>query len=87
MWHSATWLPCQSIAVSVVPMPSTDGSATLISCSVMFASATASASGSSRSPVGSWSRAASAEMATALATSPAACPPIPSAMASRQGPA
>ena len=34
MWQSATWAPDHSSAVSVVPMPSVEGSARLISCSV-----------------------------------------------------
>ena len=34
MWHSATRPPDHSIAVSVVPMPSSTGSATTMSCSV-----------------------------------------------------
>ena len=88
MWQSATVEPDQSIAVSVVPIPSTDGSCVLISCRVALALATAADSTFSRSLTGtSPSSPASAEMATALATSPAACPPMPSAMASRCGPA
>ena len=90
MWQIATWSPAHSSAVSVVPMPSVAGSASLISCSVDLAEATASASASSMSAlsVRPWpSSGAMAEIATALATSPAACPPMPSAMASSRGPA
>ena len=88
MCTRATRGPDQSMAVSVVPMPSSTESATTMSCSVWFASATASASASSRSwPGTSSSSLARAEMAAALATSPAAWPPMPSATASRRGPA
>ena len=88
MWQMASVDPDQSSAVSVVPMPSTDGSSMLISCSVLFAAATAAASESSMWSTGtSLSRSAIAEIATELATSPAACPPMPSAIASRCGPA
>src|ERR1035441_3898799 len=76
MWHRPTVEPDQSMAVRVVPMPSTDGSCRLISCRVALAAATAADSTSSRSLTGiSSSSPASAEMATALATSPAAWPP------------
>ena len=61
------------MAVSVVPMPSTDGSAALMSCSCAFAFATASASAPSMSQAGHVVvQPDSAEIATALATSPAA---------------
>ncbi len=88
MWHSATLLPDQSMAVSVVPIPPMDGSATTMSCRVRLARVTASARASCSSLAGmSPSRSVSAEMATALATSPAAWPPMPSATASKRGPA
>ena len=84
----ATVVPDHSNAVSVVPMPSSDGSSTLISCKVLLAVATAPASASSRWSGGtSSSSPVSAEIVTELATSPATCPPMPSAIASRCGPA
>ena len=61
-----------------------------MSCSVLRAEATAAASASSMSSLSvrfCRSSGAIAEMATALATSPAAWPPMPSAIASRRGPA
>ena len=88
MWQMAIVPLDQSSAVSVVPMPSTEGSSMLISCSVLLACATAVASELSSWSWGrSVSRPARAEIATELATSPAACPPMPSAIASRFGPA
>ena len=88
MWHTATLVPDQSMAVRVVPMPPMEGLAATRSCSFWLALATASASASSSSLAGrSSSRAVSTSMATALATSPAAWPPMPSATASRRGPA
>ncbi len=88
MWQTATWAPDHSSAVSVVPIPSMDGSVRVISCRVAPAPATALARAGSI-PSGSIpvSSGASALIATALATSPAAWPPIPSAMTSRCGPA
>ena len=48
MWQMAIVVPDHSSAVSVVPMPSSEGSSTLISCRVPLAVATAAASASSR---------------------------------------
>ncbi len=88
MWHSATLPPDQSMAVSVVPIPLIDGSALTMSCRIWLACATAVDRAICNSLGGmSSSRSASAPMATALATSPAAWPPMPSATASRRGPA
>ncbi len=88
MWHTAACPSDQNRAVSVVPMPSTAGLAMIISCSRVLAAATADDSSASMSPPGgSESSFAIEAMVRELATSPAACPPIPSATASRRGPA
>ncbi len=88
MWHTAACPSDQNSAVSVVPMPSTAGLAMIISWSRVLASATAEESSASMSPPGgSESSLAMEAMVRALATSPAAWPPIPSATASRRGPA
>ena len=88
MWQSAACPSSHSIAVSVVPMPSVAGSEITSSCSRMFAMATASASALTRLIPG---RSESSEeivvIVAELATSPAAWPPMPSATASRCGPA
>ena len=52
MWHRAAWPSDHSRAVSVVPMPSVAGSATIISCRRVLAVATALARAASRSPDG-----------------------------------
>jgi len=78
----------QSMAVSVVPIPLIDGSALTMSCRIWLACATAVDRAICSSFGGmSSSSSASVAMATALATSPAAWPPMPSATASRRGPA
>ena len=88
MWQSAACPSDHSSAVSVVPMPSMAGSEMISSCSRMFAMATASASALTRSVPGrSASSGAIVVIVAALATSPAAWPPMPSATASRCGPA
>ena len=88
MWHTAACPSDQNSAVSVVPMPSTAGLAMIISCSRVLAAATAEDSSASMSPPGgSESSFAIEAMVRELATSPAAWPPIPSATASRRGPA
>ena len=88
MWQTAACPSDHSSAVSVVPMPSTAGLAMIFSCSRALAMATAMASTFSMSPSGcSASSSAIEAMVSALATSPAAWPPIPSATASRRGPA
>ena len=89
MWQTAACPSDHSSAVSVVPMPSTAGLAMIFSCSRALAVATAMASTFSMSPssAGSASSSAIDAMVSALATSPAAWPPIPSATASRRGPA
>ena len=88
MWHTAACPSDQNSAVSVVPMPSTAGLAMIISWSRMLAVATAVASSPSMSASGcSESSSAIEAMVRELATSPAAWPPIPSATASRLGPA
>src|SRR4051812_17645220 len=76
------------MAVSVVPMPSSWGASRMTSRRCSLPSNTASRIDCSMSPEGaSSSRCSSAAMTTLLATSPAACPPIPSATASSRGPA
>jgi hypothetical protein len=69
-------------------MPSIAGSEMTSSCSRRLAVVTASASAPTRlGPGSSASSGAIVEIVAALATSPAACPPMPSATASRCGPA
>ena len=88
MWQSAACPSDHSRAVSVVPMPSVAGSDMIISCRRMLALATALASAPSRSDAGwSVSRSAIVAIVAELATSPAAWPPMPSATASKWGPA
>ena len=88
MWQTAACPSDHSSAVSVVPMPSTAGLAMIFSCSRALAMATAMARTFSMSPLTcSASSSAIDAMVSALATSPAAWPPIPSATASRRGPA
>ncbi len=85
---SPTREPANSSAVSVVPIPSRFGSCSIIARRLLFAAAVVSRRVEMRSSIGrSSSRCASVEMTTLLATSPAACPPIPSASASSRGPA
>ena len=88
MWQTPACPSDHSSAVSVVPMPSTAGLAMIFSCSLALAMATAMASSfSMSSSAGTESSSAIDAMVSALATSPAAWPPIPSATASRRGPA
>src|SRR4051794_2525392 len=69
-------------------MPSSCGASRMTSRRCSLPSKTASRSACSMSPEGaSASRCSRAAMTTLLATSPAACPPMPSATASSRGPA
>ncbi len=89
MWTIAAVAPDQSIAVSVVPMLPTAGSASTIARRFCLALVTAAAAASTRSDsgIGLLSRGATVLITEALATSPASYPPMPSATASRWGPA
>src|SRR5262245_40901133 len=53
MWHRAALVPDHSMAVSVVPIPPIEGSAATMSCRMLFALVTASASASSN-PLAGW---------------------------------
>ncbi|CPU67210.1 Uncharacterised protein [Mycobacteroides abscessus] len=85
----ASLLPARRIAVTVVPMPTSSGSVTLRSTrswrawSIERSSSASASSGPCDSP----SSGASAAIAMEDATSPPACPPMPSATTSRCGPA
>ncbi|MDQ1017868.1 hypothetical protein QFZ43_004417 [Streptomyces afghaniensis] len=80
--------PVQRRAVRVVPMPSSWGSSSTIERSWSLARCTAVPSEVRMSEPGTSSSSATiVEMASEEATSPAAAPPMPSAMASRRGPA
>ena len=80
--------PDRSSAVTVVPIPRSDGFAATISRNVPSARCTACPSAFSSSPEGTCvSSGRRAEITAALATSPAACPPSPSATASSRPPA
>ena len=75
-------------AVSVVPIPSSFPSVDTASAMPWLASSTASRNVVIRSSMGwSSSRYSSEPMTSLLATSPAAWPPMPSAIASNRGPA
>ena len=88
MCSRPSWEPDHSSAVSVVPMPCSAGLAWTISRNALLARRTAWSSAFSSSPAGTWvSSGRSASMTAALATSPAAWPPIPSATASSRAPA
>ena len=88
MCTSPSWEPDHSSAVSVVPMPRRAGLAWTMSRSALSARRTAWSSALSSSPAGTWvSSGRSASMTAALAISPTAWPPIPSATASNRAPA
>ena len=88
MWTRPSWEPDHSSAVRVVPMPRSDGSAATMSLIAPVARRTACSSALSTSAAGtSVSSGRSASITAALATSPPAWPPSPSATASSRGPA
>ncbi len=76
--------PSEPTATSVVPIDSSTGSASDIANSARRASRPACRNSAGRSVPLLWSTSANTRSATVEATSPAACPPIPSASTSRR---
>ena len=89
MWARISLLRARISAVTVVPMPSSSALSAKVRAisSLALVIAAPSREEASAAVSESWSISTSSVMTVAEAMSPPACPPIPSATASRWGPA
>ncbi len=89
MWAIATLSPTRRMPLTVVPMPVSSLCSNTVSASSEFAAMSADCSANSASSGEAYSMSASATRFAAIAdaTSPPACPPIPSATTKRCAPA